>query len=64
MFFYRNVPKPNLPYGDAHKLSSNYYVTRDKRKSALPPLKINTPKELIGNHQTRSEIFHLLLWSH
>ena len=49
----RDVPKPNLPYGGAHKLSNNYYVSRDTRGSALPPLKISSAQELIGANQER-----------
>jgi len=47
----RDVPKPNLPYGGAHKLSNNYYVSRDTRRSVLPPLKISSTQELIGANQ-------------
>ncbi|CAG0918212.1 unnamed protein product [Notodromas monacha] len=36
----RSIPEPNLPGGVSHKLSSNYYYTRDARREVKAPLVI------------------------
>ena len=38
----RSPPMPNIPKGPAHKLSDNYYYSRDGRREVTKPLVVMT----------------------
>uniref|UniRef100_A0A068WKQ0 NADH dehydrogenase [ubiquinone] 1 alpha subcomplex subunit 7 n=1 Tax=Echinococcus granulosus TaxID=6210 RepID=A0A068WKQ0_ECHGR len=46
----RTQPPPNLPPGVTHKMSGNYYYTRDVRRECSPPTEIFSagPKQITG----------------
>lgn len=43
----RSPPLPNLPDGPAHRLSANYYYTRDARRDVCPPELVAPEQKLL-----------------
>nr|VZI38143.1 unnamed protein product [Spirometra erinaceieuropaei] len=53
----RTQPPPNLPMGVNHKLSENYYLTRDTRREASPPSEIfNFGPKRLGDGRSSSHV--------
>ncbi|XP_055308976.1 NADH dehydrogenase [ubiquinone] 1 alpha subcomplex subunit 7-like [Sitodiplosis mosellana] len=46
----RDQPPPNIPDGPAHKLSANYYESRDPRREVAPP--IDLTQNLLGSGES------------
>ncbi|CAO1412522.1 unnamed protein product [Diamesa serratosioi] len=47
----RTQPPPNIPDGVAHKMSANYYVSRDPRREVAQPVSLS--QKLIGGDGTK-----------
>lgn len=43
----RDQPPPIIPDGVSHKLSANYYLTRDARREVAPPAELTSQKLIV-----------------
>ncbi|XP_035700067.1 NADH dehydrogenase [ubiquinone] 1 alpha subcomplex subunit 7-like [Branchiostoma floridae] len=51
----RSPPPANLPEGISHKLSDNYYLTRDGRRLMTPPEVVYGQRKLIAEGESAEE---------
>lgn len=52
----RTQPPPNIPEGSAHKLSANYYYSRDGRREVKPPLVVGGGPKLLESGKEDSNV--------
>ncbi|XP_033637224.1 NADH dehydrogenase [ubiquinone] 1 alpha subcomplex subunit 7-like [Asterias rubens] len=51
----RSIPEPNLPDGVSHRLSANYYFTRDGRRESKPGTTVYSGVKRLAQPKPASE---------